>query len=245
MYYLIVGNAKKGTIIDFSKIPEYKNLNSHRLKDIVAFTNSFETEQELVLYLKYHGIIDKHDDNLTFGIYKKYGKSKPEKLNFGISLKKDTRYFNVETLTNYILGNIRDFKFFSAFINRYYSIYNAKKDRLSTFDALHSMPGIYSRYIYYVNNGRMLTETRELISDFIKKYTKDYPNLRDMAMFVIEYRNKLHHVKNNLETIKELKEELNHFKEILQNESITEEQRLAYTEKIKNIENDIEMRYGR
>lgn len=245
-YYLIVGNNKKGTIIDFSKLKEYCKLNSNKLKDIVAFTNSFTSETELTMYLKYHGIIPKEENNLTYGIYKKdKAEDKLEKLRFGISFKSDEKYFNVDKLSNYIIGNLANTKFFTAFINRYCSIYEAKKDKLYPTDALNAMPSIYSRYIYYINHNRFLIETMEIMDDFIKKFTKDYANLRDLAMFVVDYRRKIHHVKSNLEVIKELKEELHHLKELLNSEEITEEQRIAYTEKMKIIESDIEMRYGR
>ena len=244
-YYLVVGNAKKGTVIDFSKLEEYKKLNSTNLKDIVAFTSSFAAESDLALYLKYKGIIAKEDENLTFGIYRKKEDGKIEKLKYGISFKNDIKYFNVNTLRDYILGNIHNPKFFSSFIGRYYSIYNAKMNSLYKIDALHLMPSIYSSYEYYINNGRFLNDTLDTINEFIIQYCKNYANLRDLAMFVIDYKRKLHHVKSNLEIIKELKEELSHVKQLLQSTDLTEEQKIAYTEKMKNIESDIEMRYGR
>lgn len=246
MYYLLVGNAKKGITIDISKLKGFENSNPNRLNDIVAFTNSFASDIELATFLKNYGVIPKDYDNLTFGIYRKENKDdKLEKLRFGVSFKEDAKYFDVETLTEYILGNLADEKFFTAFVNRYYSIYEVKRDTLNSTDALHAMPSIYSRYIFYINNGRFLTETLDVVSDFIKKYAREYACLRDLAMFVIDYKRKLHNVKNNLEVIKELKEELLYIKSILRNEDLTDEQIIAYQEKIKNLENNIEMRYGR
>lgn len=245
-YYLIIGNAKNGVKIDFSKLKEFKSLDSHKLKDIVKFTHSFISEQELILYLKYNGLVDRNFDNITIGIYKNEKEDeKLEKLRYGVSFKNDSMFYDIEQLKHYFIRNLTSTKFMKSFIGKYYAIYEAKKGKINNNDPLVMIPSIYSIYMYYLNNGRILQDGEAIMEEFITRYCHDYANLRDLAMFVIDYNKKRNNIKSNIETIKELKTELLHYKFILENSSITEEQQLAYQNKIKRLEEDIEMRSGR
>lgn len=245
-YYLIVGNARKGATINISTLPGFEDLNPHRLEDIVKFTNSFKDEVELTTFLKYFGALERNNDNLTYGIYRKKPKEdKMTKLQLGISFADDAKYFEVDTLVRYISTNIGYPSFFKDFVNRYYSIYKAKKDELPKIHPLHYLPGIYSAYRHYIEQGYFYNDTRELVSDFVRKYSRDFTGLRDLAMFAINDNRKKNGYETNLDTIARIREELEYYKGLLSDGDVTMEQQEAYESHVERLENEIETRCGR
>ena len=77
-YSLVVYLKNKSHIISgYSKIPGFEHLDETKLKDIVSFTNEFETEQELICYLIETNLLPKEFFTGTIGI--NYYKSKTSK----------------------------------------------------------------------------------------------------------------------------------------------------------------------
>lgn len=245
-YYLIVGNIRKGTIIDFNEIEEFKKLNPRRLQDIVKFTNSFTDEEELLLYLKYHGLIDKDNIETSIGIYSKREEDeKFTKLRYGISYKEDSELFDRNELARYYIRKLRDYRFFNEFIDKYYAIYTNKKTNgtLTERSPLNYIPSLYGILGYYKSQGLFPLDASDIIWDFITKYSNEYEKLRELAMFAIDYKRR-HAEKivkeSPIEIIQRQKMELEHYRDLLLNSAINDEQRENYERHIYELESSIE-----
>ena len=52
-----------------------------------------------------------------------------------------------------------------SFIGKYYAIYEAKKGKINNNDPLVMIPSIYSIYMYYLNNGRILQDGEAIMEE--------------------------------------------------------------------------------
>lgn len=246
-YSLIVYLKNKSQVIEgYSKIPGFEHLDETKLKDIVSFTNEFETEQELICYLIEEGLIGKEYFTGTIGI--KYQKSKNDVgkiLQYGVSFKEDKKFFDTIFLQYYFKHNLKNKTFMSAFIQKYYTYL---KDVAIFRDELR-----YLKYSYncLVNSNYIPEETEEIMSTFITIYCRkkskdgyykaDFTKIRDLAMFAINYERE--HLREPVERpirpVKDIEMAIEHYTLLLES-SVLEEENEAYQNKLDRLEKELE-----
>lgn len=180
-YYLV---SKKIKEIDFTKTPHFSELEYKKLPSIVNFTSCFENEQKLKEYLLAYNLITEEDMKNKLSIMYKYNK-KEKYLMYGLTYKKDRKFFDVKYILNYIKSNINNIELLEKLCNHYRNSYIQGNNI--------SMIRNYTNYIKYNENyieNDLINSILITIDYFVNMevYNPDkkikYKNLRDLAMFL-------------------------------------------------------------
>lgn len=247
-YGLIVQLGKETyEVKGFSKIAGFEHINEEKLKGIVEFTNNFEHEQELISYLIDEGLLPKifFKGDAHINYYK--GKNIPPKtLQYGISFMEDKKYFDTIFLKYYYCSKLKNPQFMKAFLNKYYTYLK----NVGIFS--DELSYIKYCYEYYMEYKILPKEADTAMTNFItiycsKKskdgfYKADFTRIRDLAMFAINYEREniripIKRPKHNIEEIELI---IGHFNELIQNDTLTKEEIIAYENAINNLEKELE-----
>lgn len=247
-YCLVVNlNNEYYEIQGFSKIPGFDHLDETKIKDIVSFTNEFETEQEMICYLIETGLLPNKFFKGNLGInYYKSKNAKPKILQHGVSFKEDRKFFDTTFLQYYFAGKLNDLNFMESFITRFYSYL---KD-----------VGVFSedlRFINYsynciLNNNSVPSYADEAMINFVRIYCRkkgkdgyfkaDFTRIRDLAMFAIQYERDFIRVpiERPEHTVEELETLINHYQRLIDGGNLDEEQIAAYTTTLDKANKELE-----
>ena len=222
-YSLVVYLKNKSHIVEgYSKIPGFEHIDETKLKDIVSFTNQFETEQELICYLIENNLLPKEFFKGNIGInYYKSKNAEGKTLQYGISFKEDKKFFDTIFLQYYFKGKIKNKEFMKFFTEKYY---NYLKDVPIFSEEIR-----YLNYCYncLVNKGTLPNEAEECMTAFITIYCRkkskdgyykaDFTKIRDLAMFAINYEREFirEPIERPKHSIEELELALNHYEQLL------------------------------
>lgn len=237
VYRLVLYNDKVVKSINFSKVPGFESLANYGLQNIINFTNSFNDGYEIIDTLYNFHIISKEDTTMNLGISAINGKNQ-KILPYGISVNVESEYFYPINLKGYLCTHIKDINFMNAFINRYYSMLN--DDRF----IWESIRYIKYAFDYYCNNHNLPEDTYNYISDFIEYFcyyhsknhrNYKFSNIRDLAMFIINYERNLNNEALNQEE-KEVANNIAMYQSYIDEGNITDEDALAYEEEIIRLE---------
>lgn len=235
-------DASFTTIEGYSDYLLYDELDETSLADIINFTSRFTDEDGLKQFLMYMGL-DKSEleGNFAINFYKSKG-SIPKALQYGISFKKDKKFFDYNYLLSYYIARQGNVELMDRLLERYFK---PLKD---------IFPDLY--HINYINNclhqyGSIPEDVEDdSLSDFINSYcikkgkhgNKDISisRLRDLAMLAIDYERSLEEPKqlSIFDLIEQKKCELIHFQTLLR-ECVTVEERDAYEEAIDKLERSL------
>jgi len=250
-YCLVINyNNEVREISSYSKIPGFEYLKEDTIKDIVSFTNLFDNEYDLIDYLIETELIPSSlvRGNVNIAFYKSE-KSEPKILSYGVSFKSDKKYFDTIFLQYYFGCRLSDMGFMKEFINTYY--YNLKD--VSIFR--NSLDHIYFSYKFYKQNSYLPEEAAEAMERFVRLYcTKkgkdghykaDFSKIRELAMFAIDFERKNHMQPEEKPqySIRQVEATINHYKLLLEEGYITEEQAEAYCNEIVRLEEALDVAY--
>ena len=258
-------------IKNYSEILLDENYDETSLKNIVNFIHEYDSEEELVEYLWQCGILPINYKDGTIAI-RKYTKKKPEDiktLDYGVSYHGDEKYYSTSFLISYY-SNIYDpvrmntlkslsdtFSYkFKAIIEELEQR-NTKDTKIRKYENLRM---ILSNIYYLADmaekgfiSGEEELELRRKIGEFFtkycthqkqNKYEESFPELRNVAMFTIDYERK--HLRTparnkfkDKEAIDKLSKTLKYYLNLLNDPNLSEEQRDAYNLYIDEIETKI------
>lgn len=237
VYRLVLFNDKVVKNINFSKVPGFESLANYGLQNIINFTNSFNDGYEILDTLYNFHIISKEDTTMNLGIAAIDGE-KQRILPYGISVNIESEYFYPINLKGYLWANITNINFMKAFINRYY---DTLKDDKYVWESIRYLKYAFD---YYCNNHTLPEDTNNYISDFIEYFcyyhsrnhrNYKFGNIRDLAMFIINYERTLNNKKLNQEE-KEITSSIAMYQSYIDEGNITDEDMLAYEEEIIRLE---------
>lgn len=217
-------------ISGYSKLPGFEHLNEESLEDIVAFTNMFDSPIDLINFLIENNLIKRIRNNTTIKILK----TKDNKHSIGeVSYKGDSQLFNENILINEYYKLASNIKFIEAFLNKYYSI--LIKNPIIDINSL--------KYCYELSiknkkpTGSINILLASIINDTInsaKTKEQRFEIIRSFAMFIIDFRreqNKNNNITTNLDLIR-------HYKSLLENGDITDEEKSIYESELKKLEQE-------
>lgn len=246
-YSLVVYTKNKTyTVKDYSKIPGFEHLNEDKLKDIVSFTNEFETEQDLIYYLIENNLLPNEFFEGTLGInYYKSKNAEAKTLQYGVSFKEDKKFFDIIFLQYYFKSNIKNKNFMKCFVEKYYTY--LKDVKIFKEELCY----IKNYYNCLEKNMPLPSKAEENISTFITLYCRkkskdgyykaDFARIRDLAMFAINYEK--NYIRKPEEktiiSVEDIKLEINHYKELLK-QDLNEEEITAYQKRLKELECELE-----
>ena len=228
-----------------NNIPGFEEINDKSLKDIVKFTNKFNSERDLKETLLYTGIISKDSLASDFAINFYRGKNhQAQMLPYGISYKKDKKFFDFDYLLSFYLAKQKNSQFMSIFLSKFYQ----KLKDISIFSDLYYIKDCDD---YYDTYGILLPEAADAMTGFLNNYCYrrdkdgirviDFSRIRELAMLAINFEN--NRKKEERETIvtmiEDLKTELFHYKSLLQNSALTYEQTQVYENEVLKLERKI------
>ena len=181
-------------INDFSSLKGCQDYNPNTLRDIVNFTHHFLDEIELKEFLKSHDLVPSDIQNYALGIvYFCSRDAAPKLLENGISYEADDYFYNPDNLEHFLITHLDDINIMACFLKKY-NTYLRKV-------ALYSEPLDYlvDGFNNFQKTGRISASYRLAMISFFKFFTtkknKDntfsdnFRNIRDLAMFVIDYLN--------------------------------------------------------
>lgn len=239
----LIHNDNSFTDIDgLSTLPGFDTIDETSLKDIVKFTSSFENDIELKEFLLFNGLIDKNFLDSEFGINFYKGKNNLAKtLPYGISYKAEKKFFDFNYLLSFYLYRQQDLNFMNSFLTTYYQ-------KLKDIPIFSDLYYIKHSYDYLYEHDYLPTEANAALESFLHKYVyqKDkngikqpvFSRIRELAMLAINYERKRKNKKqdNIIDMINELKMELLHYKDLLSNSAINDEQRDIYNKEVLKLE---------
>lgn len=239
-------NNTAHVIKGYSKVAGFEHLDETKLKDIVSFTNEFETEQELICYLIEEKIIRKEFFRGTLGIQYYKSKNDPGKtLQYGVSFKEDKRFFDTIFLQYYFKQNMENKDFMAAFIKKYYTYL---KDVPVFSEELRYLNYCYNCLIKSDYIPEKAEETmRTFITIYCRKkskdgyYKADFTKIRDLAMFAINYEREFlrEPIERPTRPVQDIELAINHYTLLLES-SVLEEEYEAYQNKLNNLEQELE-----
>ena len=250
MRYSLVVNykGKSFEINNYAKALGFDDVNESKLKDIVELTNEFDNERDLIDLLIYLKILPKDFSNGKIGInYYKSKTAEPKLLQYGLSFKEDKKFFDTIFLKYYFCEKLTNDDFMKLFLNKYFL--HLKDVFVFAYDLDH----IRFSYEYYKQYQTLPKDAEESMTRFVEVYCRkkskdgyykaDFTRIRDLAMFAINYerqfvRKPKTKTGTTLEDLEMLK---NHYEVLLQNDTLSDEERNMYIIAIKNIQNKLEL----
>ena len=230
-------------IAGYSKIPGFVDLDENSLTDIIRFTTSFENNNELFNFLKDTDLIPEDLQKGYFNIALFKGKNDVVILPYGIPYACDKKFYDINYLKFHFATHFRNLDFMYHFISEFY---NPLKDvPIYREDLSCIRDGVET----YKNEGIIATEAISTIESFVKiyctkkkndnNYVINFLNVHKLVMFTSLYRkrpNELVKLPSELELIEM---EIKHYQELINNGDLTIEQIETYTDKINDLENEL------
>lgn len=247
-YSLVVYlNNEYFEIVGISKLTGFEHINETKLKDIVEFTNSFVDEQDMISFLIETGLLPRKFSNGTVQInYFKGKNSVPKTLQYGISFEEDKKFFDTIFLKYFYREKLTNPEFMKAFLDKYYSYL---KDVNIFSEELN-----YLRYCfeYYQTHGMLPKNADYTMSAFVEVYCRkkskdgyykaDFTRIRDLAMFAINYERNHERpiIKKPQITTEEIEMQIDHYEELMRNNTLTIEEQEVYATAISKLEKELE-----
>lgn len=171
--YLGYGGYKS---IDLSKLECLKGFKVTDIKVIDDFTTNFESEEELIEYLKKNGLIDSSVKKISITVDKKENNNVINKKIYNgekLMFKNDKKYLNASYIYQWLINNRNDYDAISIICDNYINKYKNAYNRIdgSSF-ILGLFTSILNLAIKLKNNKesmslRQINEYNDSISDFI------------------------------------------------------------------------------
>ncbi len=236
--------GKSEEIAGYSKVAGFSDLNENALTDIIRFTTSFKNHNELLNFLKDTNLLP---ENLQKG-YLNIALFKNQRdvvlLPYGIPYECDKKFYDINYLKFHFSTHFRNLNFMYHFISEFY---NSLKDVPIYREDLRC---IRNGVEEYKDDGIVNTEAVSAIERFVKiyctkkkadgKYVINFLNMHKLVMFTSLYRNRPSELINTPSDLETVKMEINHYQELLDNGDLTLEQREIYTDKINELESELE-----
>lgn len=238
-------------ITNYATLTDIENYNEKSLEDIIAFTNDFSCEEELIESLLNFSLIPKKYYDGSIGIrYYKNSESEPRILKYGVSYKEDKNMFKLDTLLSIYDHYLNNNEFMEEFIKQYQYLFRNNR-------VLSELIANISFLFEKSKNETLNSEDYELYRCKMKQFILTYcthrnrnneyvttiSGIRELAMFSINYERKNKPVKSNKFKNKNyfnnLKSQLYHYEELLNTEGMTEEEYTSYKNQIDKIIYDI------
>ena len=236
------GKAKE--IAGYSKVPGFDNLDENALTDIIRFTTSFENNNELFNFLKDTNLIpeDLQKGYLNIALFK--GKNNIVFLPYGIPYACDKKFYDINYLKFHFSTHFRNLDFMHHFISEFY---NPLKDvPIYREDLSCIRDGIET----YKNEGIIATEAISAIENFVRiyctkkkadgKYVINFLNMHKLVMFTSLYRNRPSELIKSPSELESINSEIKHYQELINNGDLTIEQIETYTDRINELENELD-----
>lgn len=220
---------------ELTQLGEYEGFNEHYLRSFVEFAWKFQDEDCLKEYLYYKGLIDSLNGHFSLGYYKG---GNVRILPYSLAYAKDKKYFDINKLLDYYNSHLTDKKFMDQFIDKFVTpLKNTPK--LGTV-----LTAIYEDYQSFLNTNLISNDIHTLMNNFILNYVnvrtnegikESFTRLRELAMFVIQFKNS-NEENNTIKNEESIKLQIEHYKELLSDESLEPEVKEAYTEALKDLQ---------
>lgn len=235
------------------------NLGLTTIKDITIFTSQFNNEQELKNYLLQNNLLPQEFINYNLGILSPKSK---KLLKYGITYKKDLKYFNTNDLNEYydtsfikeyFITHLNNASFMEAFIDEFYDI-------LSNVHVFTESLNFLNLALYNLKNRNYIEEKSEYhMNFFLEKYTtrrtknghkNNFTNIRYLAMFISNYEkiqikelndsyNKYKYINRYYDySIEELEKEYQYYQYLILRSDLTDDDRNAYNSKLNEIDQE-------
>ena len=252
-YSLVIHKDNDDTLelSNYGVLLNQENFDETSLRDIIKFTNDYADEEELTEVLLEMGLIPQEYMNGSYGIrYYRKKDGEPKLLQYGISFKRDKKFYDKEFLISYYSKHLVDIKFMEAFLERYYKYLK----NTTIFES--DLNDIRRFYLSYVQKNILPYNAIPCMERFVNYYTtnkdkdgnyKESPSrLRDLAMFAINFERCYNRLpeKNkfkNPDYIKNLEMELEHYKILLEDEGLTQEEYEAYLMNYDKLTHNLEL----
>ncbi len=240
MKYMLIyynSNLKKyGLIRSIPNISPCKHL-----QDLTNFTSQFISEQELKSYLIQNNIMLEEYRNFNMQIIAIKKDNTANLVRFGITYKNDLPYLKEEFIKNYFQTNITNPAFLQYFLDNYYDYLkyiNYFKEELN-----------YIKFAYerLENNNYLEEDTNTYIDNFLEHYMyhkrnntriRNINQIRELGMFIRSYEENIHPTNN----IDEINYEIDNYLRIIKENNITDEDMIAYNERINTLERKLKRR---
>ena len=231
-------------ISGYSKVPGFDELNENALTDIIRFTTSFENNNELFNFLKDTNLIPENLQNGYFNIALFKGKNDIVLLPYGIPYACDKKFYDINYLKFHFAMKYRNLDFMHHFISEFY---NPLKDvPIYREDLKNIKDGIET----YKSEGVVATEAISSMENFIRiystkkradgKYVINFLNMHKLVMFTSLYRKRPSELVKSPSEIELVEMEIKHYHELLTNGDLTIEQTKVYTDKINDLESELD-----
>lgn len=226
----------------FNHLPGLKKLDDTSLQGIVDFTTKFDSKSDLMLFLINNNLLPRFYSDGIIGINCKQNKDDDVDriLQLNVPTKSEKKFFRIDFLQQYYFSHFSDEEFKEKFIDKFYK-------------RLHDIPK-FSKDLEYINtavNSGNWEYLCESIYSFIDSYTHTHqggsysPSFRricDLALPAISFEHNLNSstIRKTPIDISQLKMMLEHYKTILSEETLTEDEQKIYENQINNLTEDLE-----
>ncbi len=234
-YMLIYYNRKLKKYGIIRNMPNLKCFN--HLQDLTDFTSKFQNENDLKNYLIKNNLLDKRYNNFDLGIIAKQNNNQANLIRFGITYQEDLPYIDELFIKDYFQRNISDITFLEYFIDNYYDYLK------NTNFFKEEIQYLKTSYDYLLNAKYLQEDTSKYLDIFLNhymyrkknnKYIRNKNQIRELGMFIHSYEKNIH--PNDEINIEEINYEIANYNAILKEANITLEDRIAYDNKINNLE---------
>ncbi len=229
-------------IAGYSKVPGFNDLDENALTDIIRFTTSFENNNELFNFLKDTNLIPENMQKGYFNIALFKGKN-VSILPYGIPYACDKKFYDINYLKFHFATHFRNLDFMYHFISEFY---NPLKDVPIYREDLKC---IRDSVETYKNEGIVVTEAVSAMENFIRmystkkrpdgKYVINFLNMHKLVMFTSLYRKRPSELIKSPSEMEMIEMEIKHYQQLLDNSDLTIEQTEIYTDKINDLENEL------
>ena len=229
-------------IAGYSKVPGFNDLDENALTDIIRFTTSFENNNELFNFLKDTNLIPENMQKGYFNIALFKGKN-VSILPYGIPYECDKKFYDINYLKFHFATHFRNLDFMYHFISEFY---NPLKDVPIYREDLKC---IRDSVETYKNEGIVVTEAVSAMENFIRmystkkrpdgKYVINFLNMHKLVMFTSLYRKRPSELIKSPSEMEMIEMEIKHYQQLLDNSDLTIEQTEIYTDKINDLENEL------
>lgn len=189
-YHLVMKNKDKSySEIEFTKIPEFCNIDSKKLEGIIKFTSFFRNEIHLKDTLLKYRLIKDEDYNRKISITYNYNKQ-VKSLMYGLTYEDDMKFFDTSYIRYYIKSKMDNLEFLEKLCNHYRNSYIQGTNITIIRNYIN-----YRRNYDELEESQIVDDTLLAIDYFVNMeiYSFDkknnerkvkYKNLRDLAMFL-------------------------------------------------------------